>query len=280
METVAIVGVGLIGGSIARALRQAGFTGRLIGVSSPRTIEQALRLGVIDEALPLEEAAARSDLIYLAQPISKILSTLEELDACVQPGALVTDAGSTKVQIVRTARKYLHRASFLGGHPMAGKESRGVTSSDPDLFRGRPYVLTPPDGAMPASDREREFADWLRKMGARLVFLDPEHHDRVVALASHLPQLLSTALAATLARRPEAEDIRQVAGPGLRDNTRLAMSPYEIWSDILATNAGPIRDALSACIGVLEQLQSELTSEETACQFDRAAKFARSLRNK
>ena len=278
METVAIVGVGLIGASFARALRKAGFAGHVIGVSSPRTVEEALRLGVINEALPLDKAAARSDLVYLSQPISKILSTVEKLDAYVRPGALVTDAGSTKTEIVQAARRHLHRASFLGGHPMAGKESRGVASSDADLFRGRPYVLTPLEGTAPASDSERELVDWLRRIGARCVFLSPEHHDQVVAFASHLPQLASTALAATLAEQGEAEQIRQTAGPGLRDTTRLAMSPYEIWKDILATNAGPIRDALSAYIKALEQLQDQLTSEEAGTQFELAAKFTRRLK--
>jgi Prephenate dehydrogenase len=126
MQTVAIAGVGLIGGSFALALKQAGFHGRILGVSSPRTLDEAMRLGVIDEPATLEEAAARADLIYLAQPIRGILGTLTELGGRIRPGCLVTDAGSTKLQIVKHAVAHLPVSQFVGGHPMAGKESRGL----------------------------------------------------------------------------------------------------------------------------------------------------------
>src|SRR5262249_35867358 len=122
VNTVSIVGVGLIGGSFALALRKAGFSGRIIGVSSARTLAAALERGVIDEALPLEQAAAVSDLVYLSQPIEQILTTLPALDAHVRPGALVTDAGSTKHSIVERAAGCIRRGRFIGGHPMAGKE--------------------------------------------------------------------------------------------------------------------------------------------------------------
>ena len=234
MKTIAIVGVGLIGGSFALALRKAGFQGKIIGVSSPATVQKALALGVIDEALPLAEAAAAADLVYLSQPISQILATLDVLET----DALVTDAGSTKAVICERARK-LKR--FVGGHPMAGKESRGVEHADADLFRGRPYVLTA---------REPQLETWIERFGARLVILDPVEHDRQVAFVSHLPQLLSTTLAAVLAGK------EQVAGPAAADLTRLALSPYDIWRDIFATNAEPIDAALGAFIARLEEVRS------------------------
>src|ERR1700730_14951178 len=143
METVAIFGVGLIGGSFALALKKAGFKGAIVGVSSPATIEAPRACGAIDEALPSEEAARQADLIYLAQPISRILETLPRLNPWVRPDALVTDAGSTKGAIVALASKMLTGAPFLGGHPLGGKEQRGVEHADPDLFRSRHYVLTP-----------------------------------------------------------------------------------------------------------------------------------------
>src|ERR1051325_674432 len=136
---VSIVGVGLIGGSFALALRKAGYRGRIIGVSSARTIERALQLGVIDEAMPLDEAAAKSDVLYLAQPIGQILDTLDRLSAISLGDTLVTDAGSTKRAIMARAR---HIPRFVGGHPMAGKESRGVEVADADLFQRRPHALT------------------------------------------------------------------------------------------------------------------------------------------
>ena len=279
MQVVAIAGVGLIGGSFALALRKAGFGGRIIGVSSPATIQEALRLGVIDEALPLEEAAARSDLIYLSQPILRILDTIRRLDAVVRPGALITDAGSTKGEIVRCASEHIRRARFLGGHPMAGKESRGVAEAEADLFRDRTYVLTPAAPADLESAAATELVDWIRRIGARPLVLDPDHHDRVVAFTSHLPQLVSTALAATLAGQTQLDALEQVAGPGLRDTTRLALSPFDIWRDILVTNREPIRQALAAYLEKLEAVRTKL-GEDLEPDFQAGAEFAGRLRER
>jgi len=260
VKTVAIVGVGLIGGSFALALRKAGFQGRIIGVSSPATIDKAFSLGVIDEALRLAEAAADADLVYLSQPISQIIETLKVLDT----DALITDAGSTKAVICETARR-LKRGRFVGGHPMAGKESRCVEQADADLFRDRPYVLT---------SREPELESWIERIGARLVILDPVQHDQHVAFVSHLPQLLSTTLASVLAGK------EQVAGPAAADLARLALSPYDIWRAIFATNAGPIDSALAAFIAKLEELRTQLRSPEMEQTFEQAAAAARALRGK
>jgi prephenate dehydrogenase len=258
VKTIAIAGVGLIGGSFALALRKAGFPGKIIGVSSPGTVEKALALGVIDQAMMLPEAAAAADLIYLSQPISQILATLDVLET----DALVTDAGSTKAVICERGRR-LQR--FVGGHPMAGKESRGVEHADADLFRGRPYVVTA---------REPELESWIERFGARLVVLEPEEHDRQVAFVSHLPQLLSTTLASVLAGK------EQVAGPAAADLTRLALSPYDIWRDIFATNTEPIDAALRAFIARLEQVRTQLRSSEIEALFSQAAASARALRSK
>lgn len=266
MTTVVIAGVGLIGGSFALALRKAGFTGRIVGVSSPATIEKALAARVIDDALPLAEAAAQADLLYLAQPIQQILETLGKLDRYARPGALITDAGSTKAMICAHASANIQKARFVGGHPMAGKESRGVEAADADLFRGRPYVLTA---------REPELEKWIEAIGARLVILDPAEHDRLVALVSHLPQLLSTALASVIAEQPGSE---KVAGPAASDLTRLALSSYEIWRDIFATNAPSIDAALGTYIARLETLRVQLRSPEMERVFEKAASSARELR--
>jgi prephenate dehydrogenase len=260
VKTIAIVGVGLIGGSFALALRKAGFKGKIIGVSSPSTVEKALACGVIDEALPLAQAAAAADLVYLSQPISRILATLDVLET----DALITDAGSTKAVICERAGK-LKRGRFVGGHPMAGKESRGVEQADADLFRGRPYVLT---------SREPQLETWIERFGARLVLLDPAEHDRQVAFVSHLPQLLSTTLASVLAGK------EQVAGPAAADLTRLALSPYDIWRDIFATNAEPIDAALSAFIARLEEVRGHLRASDMEALFSQAAASARALRGK
>jgi len=278
MRTIAIVGVGLIGGSFARAMRKAGFNGRILGVSSPTTVAKALRLKVIDEAPPLEESAAQADLVYLSQPIRQILDIFPRLNACVSPGALVTDAGSTKAAIVRAASEHLTRAPFLGGHPMAGKESRGVEEADADLFRDRTWVLTPGSPSELESPDAARLVDWIGQIGARVLVLPAEQHDQLVAFTSHLPQLASTALAATLSGRSDQKDLLQTAGPGLLDTTRLAASPYDVWSDILATNPDRILEALSDYIGRLEELRGALNESSTERQFTAAARFAAALR--
>jgi len=191
---------------------------------------------------------------------------LDAIGAHVKAGALVTDAGSTKRVICARAGRSVHHARFIGGHPMAGKESRGVEHAEAGLFEGRPYVLT---------SRDNVLEEWIAKMGAKLVFLSPAKHDRLVALASHLPQMLSTALGSALADEPDAA---HVAGPGAMDMTRLAMSSYEIWHDILATNAEPIEAVLDVVIGKLEELRASLRSAEMEKEFERASKAARALR--
>jgi len=276
MQTVAIIGVGLIGGSFGLALKKAGFGGSILGVSSAATIKAAVERGAIDEGLALAEAAARADLIYLAQPIGRILDTLRKIDDLVRPGTLITDAGSTKVSIVAAARLHLRRAGFLGGHPMAGKERRGVAEADADLFRGRTYVLTPEEPQMLDIPVAVEFVDWIRRIGAVPVVLNAQEHDRVVSFTSHLPQLVATALAATVAEH--AGDNLSVAGPGLRDSTRLALSSFELWRDILATNSGPIEQALAAYISKLEHLRENLRTREIEGEFEIAAALAATLR--
>jgi prephenate dehydrogenase len=267
LSSIGIIGVGLIGGSFRLALRAAGFNGHIVGVSSPETIRAAIALGVIDEALPLADAAAVCDLLYLAQPIERILQTLDQIDAHVRPGTLITDAGSTKRAIVERASKSIHRGRFIGGHPMAGKESRGVEQADAELFRGRPYVLT---------GRDAELESWIERIGAKLVFLSAEEHDRLVAVTSHLPQLISTALASVIGSEAGAGN---VTGPAALDLTRLAQSPYDIWRDIFETNAAPVDAALATFIAKLETLRAELRTPAMEREFESGAAAARKLRN-
>jgi prephenate dehydrogenase len=271
-RVVAIAGVGLIGGSFGLALRKAGFEGRIIGVSSPRTVKAALERGAIHEALPLAEAAAQADVVFLAQPIETILETLGELDRHVRPGTLITDAGSTKAAIVQRAAEKIHNGRFVGGHPMAGKEARGVEAADADLFQGRPWVLTSPEAELETG----ELVKWIAKLGARLLILPAAEHDRLVGMVSHLPQLLSTALASTFAPEP---DIARIAGPAAIDLTRLALSPYDIWRDILTTNTAEIDAALASFIARLTEIRANLTNHPSmAREFEQASEAARALR--
>jgi len=278
MKSVAIVGTGLIGASFGLALREAGFSGPVWGVSSPGAVKEALAAGAIDRAASLAEAAAECDLLFLAQPIGRILDTIRHLNPLVRPEALVTDAGSTKCEIADLGLQQITRCRFLGGHPMAGKERRGAGAASADLFRGATWVLTPEDLADLDAPQVRDFVHWLHKLGARPVCMGPEEHDRVVALTSHLGQLASTALAATVAENLRPPERLEVAGPGLVDMTRLALSAYDLWRDILATNSEPIDRALGAYIQKLEHLRENLRTRQLQVEFERGAELAGRLR--
>ncbi|MBX3711303.1 MAG: prephenate dehydrogenase [Lysobacter sp.] len=273
LQTVTVVGVGLIGGSFALALREAGFTGRILGVSSPRTLETALRLGVINEGIGLEEGIRRADLVYLAQPISQILEVIPQIGPWLGPDAVVTDAGSTKVEIVRAAEAHLPPGAFLGGHPMAGKESRGVESAEAGLFRNRSYILTPTSGN--PRGHLSSFRDFLARFECLVFELTAEQHDSIIAYYSHVPQLASTALAVTVSG---VNGTKKAAGPGLIDMTRLAMSSYTVWKDILVTNRAHIGPALDDYISVLQQLRASLGTPEMERFFATGESLARGLR--
>lgn len=272
MQTVAIVGVGLIGASFGLAIRKAGFKGAILGVSSAPAIQAGLDAGAISRGSNLDEAAALADLIYLAQPVDRILETLVRLGPIARKGTLITDAGSTKVQIVRTAHLHIGEACFVGGHPMAGKETRGAQAADADLFRDRPYVLTPVKSDVPGP-----LMEILRDIGGNVIRMSPEQHDATVSLTSHLPQLISTALAAFLADQSDPR-IRDVHGAGLLDMTRLAMSPADLWASILTTNKQNVLQALKAYGQVLSDVQNALQNDMLSEMFDKAAEFTSKLR--
>jgi prephenate dehydrogenase len=278
MKTLAIIGTGLIGASFGLAVRKAGFTGPVVGVSSPRAIEDAIEAGAIDRGAALADAAAEADLIFLAQPIGRILDTIRHLDPLVRPDALVTDAGSTKCQISDLALQVITRCQFVGGHPMAGKELRGAKAADADLFEDRTWVLTPEEPQALQTEQAVELIGWIRRIGAKPLVMGPEEHDSVVSLTSHLAQLASTGLASTVAEHLKPAERLSVAGPGLTDMTRLALSSYDLWRDILATNADAIDLALARYIQKLEHLRENLRTRQLEEEFRTAASLAGRLR--
>lgn len=275
MKTVAIAGVGLIGGSFALAVRKAGFDGPILGVSSPATIAQALDLGIITKGVSLQEACERADLIYLAQPIQGILTLLPQIAPHVRPGTLITDAGSTKALIVEAAATHIRTAVFIGGHPMAGKEVRGPAAAEANLFGDRPYILTPAN----ATDLEHpiavEFVNLLRTFKARITVMDAATHDHLVARTSHLPQAIATALGSVLAKDPDSS---KVAGPAIQELTRLAQSPFDMWRDIFVTNTYEVTAAIDDFIRKLQNIKDLLQSEDLRAIFAEASEAARSLR--
>jgi prephenate dehydrogenase len=276
IRTVAIVGVGLIGGSFALGIRSRGFEGEILGVSSPRAVKAAIQRGAISRGVSLEAACQEADLLYLADRVDAIIDVLRTIGPLALPGTLITDAGSTKRAIVQTANEAVLSATFIGGHPMAGKELRGVQNADAELFAGRPYVVTEPSRPSPLVS---QFEDLLRKLDVEIVRMSPEEHDRAVAFTSHLPQLLSTALAKTIAEH-SPESFHHVVGPGLLDMTRLALSAPDLWTSILRTNSQFVAFALDLFISNLNSLRSRLASDDLAAEFIRAAALARQIRSK
>ena len=278
MKTVAIVGVGLIGGSFALALRRAGFPGQILGVSSPEVLAKATASGVIDAGASLEAAVPQADLVYLSQSIGRILEVIPRLQPLLRSDALVTDAGSTKAAIVAVADRSLPAGQFLGGHPLAGKELRGVEAASADLFEGRTYILTPVRDADMEASRMRDFTSWLTKMGSLTIVMNPQDHDKTLALTSHLPQVVSTALASMLNHADHR--VKEAFGPALLDSTRLALSPYEIWRDILLTNHSEVEQVLEAYINTLQSMREHLNDDDLRKFFVDGAAFASQIRRK
>jgi prephenate dehydrogenase len=251
-KRVLIVGTGLIGGSIGLALRKAGGT-TVVGVdASESNAEAALAAGALDEvASDLAAGAADADIIVVATPVGEILSTVEQLARSAKPGVVVTDVGSTKATIVMEAERLLGEGrSFVGGHPMAGTEGEGVASARPDLFDGALWILSPTKST--SSDAYRQVNSLVAKLGAQTLALEPGEHDRLVALVSHLPYAIATALMTLAASEGDARLFRAAAG-SFRDVTRTAGSNPRVWRDIFTTN----RDAV---LRELDQFSASLAT--------------------
>jgi len=279
---VAIVGLGLLGGSFGLALKKAGFAGRVAGYARrDETRKQALSIGAVDqEFADVNEVVHGADLVVLATPVAVILDHLPRLQPYVHPRALITDVGSTKRRICAiAAESYAQAPLFLGGHPMAGKERSGLENADARLFENARYVLTPLNPEDLNDPRVQAFGELVTTIGARPVITDPARHDRAVAYLSHLPQLLSSGLASLIDEKHTAEDlILEVAASGFRDVTRLADSPYSVWRDICLTNTENIQMALDALIGKLEAIKMHLGDRELECEFIAAHELRDKLR--
>jgi prephenate dehydrogenase len=279
-DRLVIVGVGLIGGSVAAALRRAGKVRRIVGVGRGRAnIERALTLGIIDEASDDVAIAARgADIVLLAVPVQQTDRVLARLAAAIDKDTLVTDAGSTKMDYVAAVRKMLpaHLAYAVPAHPIAGAELTGVDAATAELFVGKKVVLTPLPENQPAGI-DRIEAMW-KACGARVSRMSPEHHDRVFSAVSHLPHMLAYTLVHMIATRPDAQELFSFAAGGFRDFTRIASSSPEMWRDIACSN----RDALLADIASF-QLQlthlAEWIRDADKQQLEKIFDGARNARN-
>ncbi len=269
---LAVLGTGLIGGSFALAVRTA-FPGLSItGWDKPDVLARAHSIGAINEAQPdLPRALAAADLVYIALPAGLTIERLPDIARLVSPASLVTDAASTKRLICEAASQcFASGALFLGGHPMAGQERSGIDSADAKLFRGARYALI--DAPEAKSDpRVVKFLALLEQIGARPLWLTATAHDRAAAMISHLPQLLSVALAALVRAQTDDSGLPlALAGRGLRDALRLAGSPYSVWRDIVLTNAENIDAALDRLCQQLDDLRAHLRSRELENDFSSA----------
>ena len=254
-DKIGIVGLGLIGGSIALAARELWPASLVIAVDNKDVLETAMRLHAIDVAADDLVMLAEADLVVLAAPARQNIALLEALDENVRQPAVITDTSSTKREIVAAARGLPARFTFIGGHPLGGAAKGGLEHARTDLFRGRPWLLTPTgDSAGPALEKLTAF---VRALGAEPRVVGVDAHDRLLAFLSHLPQLAASALMQVVGDAVGHEGLG-LAGRGLADTTRLASSPADIWKDIAATNADEIGPALDALIAVLQDLRRDL----------------------
>ena len=279
---IAILGTGLLGASTGLALRTSGFSGSITGWNrSKEGAQTALTLGAIDSIAPdAITAALEAQVIVLAPPIFATLDLMEQLAPALTPDHLVTDVGSTKVQIAAAAARLYNspgKPAFLPGHPMAGKERSGAELADSALFRNAVWLFTDDPSAQRTPQAVAYVENWralVAAMGSRVLDLDPVRHDELVAWVSHLPQFTATVLSALLEDEVgDAPELKDVGGRGLREMTRLGASPFSMWRDIAHTNSAAIERALLKLEQHLAHIRENLRTPELRDEFDRANKF-------
>jgi len=288
MQRVTIIGTGLIGTSVGLALHNG--AARTAGDASRSSVEifgfdanadeaeAALRMGAVSEVLRDEAgalaSAAQADVVVLAVPVFAILDWMPKLAAVMKPGQLVTDTGSTKLEITKAARTLFDGtgAAFLPGHPMAGKESGGAALGEAALFQNAMWLFTPVSEAQ--TPMEAEWRGTVEKFGCRTMDLDAERHDVLCAWVSHLPQMVSTAMSALLEDEfGDTQDMRAIGGRALREMTRLGASPYSMWRDVAMSNTKPLADTLLALEQRLAHIRENLKTPELRDEFAKANKF-------
>lgn len=265
MQHIAIIGVGLIGGSLGLVWKKRTDHVFITGFDSPRVLQAATRRGAIDQqAATLASAVKDADIVVLSSPLRSIVSTLAESAPHLKAGAIVTDVGSVKGPIRDQAAAVLPaHVTFIGGHPMAGSERNGIEHADEFLFENATYVLCPPPETATFTDQHPDFIELLQATGARLLLLDPERHDAIAATVSHLPQLLAVTLMNYAAARSSEDDaVLKLAAGGFRDMTRIASSPFSVWRDILVANNGAILDVLAGFASELQRLRNRIGAED------------------
>jgi prephenate dehydrogenase len=265
ISRLVVVGTGLIGGSFAATLKQADLVDEIIGLGRRReTLEQARALGLIDSIADAPAQVAGADMVMLAMPVAQMPRVLQEIAPHLGENTIVTDAGSTKSDVIAAARKALgaNFAHFVPGHPIAGAENSGPQSARADLFVGRNVVLCP-EAETDAAAVQRVTALW-QATGAQVTQMDAARHDRIFAAVSHLPHLAAFALVDDLAARPDASVFFRYAASGFRDFTRIAGSSPELWRDVALANRTALLGELAAYQDKLGEIRQALEAEDAA----------------
>lgn len=275
IHQITIVGTGLIGGSFGLAAKAGGFRGVVVGCDRKPVLAKAKRMRAIDAAFEDPVRACQgSDVVLLATPVGKIIELIERLASHLGPQTLLTDVGSTKMEVMRSAESTFGTTlptRFLGGHPMAGKENSGIEFADADLFRGAVWFITPSPRQHLKSGTVREYLRLLTKMGARLASLDAAEHDQLCAWISHVPQMIATSFASLLVEEYGTKaPLLESGGRALREMTRIAASPYSMWRDIAISNKQHIADALAKLEQKLAHVRENLDTRELQPEFERA----------
>ena len=285
IRQITIIGNGLIGGSLGLALRKKKFAGRIIGCDREATVEKARQRGAIDVGTSNPSDAVRgSHVVVLATPVLAILDLMERVGPVLSAKALLTDVGSTKAAVVERALQVFGKNAgkrFLAGHPMAGKELSGVDFADPDLFHRAAWFFTPLPGQTLNDGLLAEYAGLIDAIGARIVMLPAEEHDRLCAWISHVPQMMSTALAAALVEEFGAEaPLLPAGGRALQEMTRISASPYSMWRDVAISNKQNLEDALWKVEQRLAHIRENLATRGLAEEFERAHELKKAPRKK
>lgn len=264
-----------MGGSLAAAFKRKKIESHLIGIDYKYIVEKALNRKLINEGYRLEDfkkGIYDADLVILSTPIEAILALLSTIAAIVKPGTLITDVGSTKEKIVKTADKCLPQGIyFLGGHPMTGSEKKGLENVDPFLFENAVYVLTNVNSV--PNELMEKFIKLIEALGAKVIFLPAKLHDEIAAVVSHLPQILAITLMKYAANLNKSNSVYlKLAAGGFRDMTRVASSPYEMWADICRTNEDNIKKAINQFIEELQIIRGLLSKPELELIFNESAR--------
>lgn len=278
-KQITIIGTGLLGGSFGLALKAAGIPARVVGCDRAHILERARKMGALDTGMENPaEAINGSDLIVLATPVGAIIDLIERIGPIAPPNALITDVGSTKQEIMDRARAVFGDQvgnRFLGGHPMAGKEHSSIFAAEAGLFCNATWFLTPSNPQQDFLDaRIHEYQLILEKIKANVVKIEAGRHDRICAWISHLPQMVSTALAGILMDEfDDSTELQSITARSLREMTRTASSPYSMWRDIAHTNTANIQQALSALEQRLAHIRENLRTQILRDEFERANQF-------